>query len=140
MAKVFFRLPGYSEGIRARRIKQSGRLWLVPVVNDPDKREGGTFRPIGSLPSRDSIRQKTKPAAQPRLESGASVMKMRLSPSLPSWSRSIPPSPTRLPSPAQIAHRNKVQLRGVPKIHKELPGIPLSRASGPSEKPEEIDA
>jgi hypothetical protein len=49
MAETFFKVPGYYEGIRARRIKQSGRLWLVRVVNDPDKREGGTWHRGGHM-------------------------------------------------------------------------------------------
>ena len=35
MPKTFFNLPHYYEGLKARRIKQSGRLWLVKVINDP---------------------------------------------------------------------------------------------------------
>lgn len=33
--KQYFKLSGYYEGLTAKRIKQSGRLWLVRVVNDP---------------------------------------------------------------------------------------------------------
>lgn len=32
--KQYFKLPGYYEGLTARRLKQSGRLWLVCIVND----------------------------------------------------------------------------------------------------------
>lgn len=32
--KTFFKLPSYYEGLTARRIKQSGRLWLVRVVSE----------------------------------------------------------------------------------------------------------
>jgi len=35
MAKKYFNLPGYYEGLTAKRIEQSGRLWLVRVCNDP---------------------------------------------------------------------------------------------------------
>jgi hypothetical protein len=35
MPKTFFYLPHYYEGLKARRIRQSGRLWLVKVINDP---------------------------------------------------------------------------------------------------------
>ena len=35
MAKLFFSLPNYYEGLRARRVQQSGRLWLVKIINDP---------------------------------------------------------------------------------------------------------
>ncbi len=42
--KTFFELPSYYQGIKARRIKQSGRLWLLRVVSDPDK-ASVTFKP-----------------------------------------------------------------------------------------------
>jgi hypothetical protein len=139
MAKVFFRLPGYYEGIRARRIKQSGRLWLVRVVSDPDKREGGTFKPYWFVAIKSFNPAKDKASGATSIgvwrfgyEDEAFAKFAELEPL-------YPPFPTRLPSPAQIAHRNKVRLQGVPKIHKEFPGIPLSRASGPSEKQEEIN-
>jgi hypothetical protein len=32
--KTFFKLPSYYEGLTARRIAQSGRLWLVRVVSE----------------------------------------------------------------------------------------------------------
>jgi hypothetical protein len=35
MAKKYFKLPGYYEGLTAKRIEQSGRLWFVRVCNDP---------------------------------------------------------------------------------------------------------
>ena len=35
MAKQYFKLPGYYEGLTAKRIEQSGRLWFVRVCNDP---------------------------------------------------------------------------------------------------------
>jgi hypothetical protein len=34
MAKQYFKLTGYYEGLTAKRINQSGRLWLLRVVND----------------------------------------------------------------------------------------------------------
>ena len=34
MAKQYFKLTGDYEGLIARRIAQSGRLWLVRVIND----------------------------------------------------------------------------------------------------------
>ncbi len=33
--KTFFDLPSYYEGLKARRMAQSGRLWLCKVINDP---------------------------------------------------------------------------------------------------------
>jgi hypothetical protein len=35
MAKQYFKLTGYYEGLTAKRVAQSGRLWLVRIVNDP---------------------------------------------------------------------------------------------------------
>jgi hypothetical protein len=35
MPKQFFKLTGYYDGLTVKRIAQSGRLWLVRVVNDP---------------------------------------------------------------------------------------------------------
>ena len=35
MAKQYFKLPGYYEGLTAKRIAQSGRLWCLRVCNDP---------------------------------------------------------------------------------------------------------
>ena len=45
MAKTFFNLPGYYEGLRARRVKHSGRLWFVKVISDPDKEQGLAWKP-----------------------------------------------------------------------------------------------
>ena len=35
MPKQYFNLTGYYQGLTVKRIAQSGRLWLVRVINDP---------------------------------------------------------------------------------------------------------
>jgi hypothetical protein len=133
MAKVLFKLPGYYEGIRARRIKQSGRLWLVRVVNDFDKKEGGTFKPYWFVLIKgfDPIRDKASGGTSIGVwgfgyEDQASSKFAELEPL-------YHPFPVRPPTPAQLAVRNRVRLHGIRsrtpvpgqdtlKIHKGFPG------------------
>jgi hypothetical protein len=136
MAKVLFKLPGHYEGIRARRIKQSGRLWLVRVVSDPDKREGGTFKPYWFVLIKgfDPLRDKASGATSIGVwrfgyEDEACAKYAELEPL-------YPPYPVRAPTPAQLAVRNRVRLHGVRprtpvpgqdtlKIHKGFPAMLL---------------
>jgi hypothetical protein len=144
MAKVLFKLPGYYEGIRARRIKHSGRLWWVRVVSDPDKREGGTFKPYWFVLIKgfDLIRDKASGGTSIGVwrfgyEDQASSKFAELEPL-------YPPSPVRPPTPAQLAVRNRVRLHGtrpgtpvsgqdILKIHKGFPATPLQGAGDTEE-------
>ena len=90
MAKTFFNLPGYYEGLKARRLAQSGRLWLVKIINDPppywlvwirgfdqqkDKKSGGTSIGVWRFQREEEAQEKFKellpvyPAPAPRIPS-----------------------------------------------------------------------
>jgi hypothetical protein len=128
MSKTFFKLPSYYEGLTARRIRQSGRLWLVRVVSEEGP--NGERIPVrwpywfviikGFDPERDEASgAKSIGVWRFGYEDQAITKFEELRPL-------YPPHPTRPPTPAQIAVRNRVRAHGIPKIHKEIPGTPIS--------------
>ena len=88
MAKTFFQPPSYYEGLKARRIKQSGRLWLVRVISEEER---PVQYPYWFVIIRNFNLEKDWPVAQLQSAFGVSAMRIRLMPSLLNWNRSIPP-------------------------------------------------
>ena len=110
--KTFFQLPGYYEGIKARRIKQSGRLWLVRVVSDPDK-ESSAFKPYWFVVIKNFDLEKDKASGATSIgvwrfgyEDQAEAKFAELEPLYPPYVR-------REPTPAQLAVRERVRLHGI---------------------------
>jgi hypothetical protein len=125
MAKVLFKLSGYYEGIRARRIKHTGRLWLVRVVSDPDKREGGPFKPYWFVLVKgfDPVKDKAS--------GGTSIGVWRFGyedEALAKFEELAPLYPEKPLTPKQIAARLAIQAYRSPKIPRINPARPLSEA------------
>ena len=79
MPKTFFQLPSYYEGLKARRIKQSGRLWLVRVVSEERR---PVQWPYWFVIIRNFNLEKDKVSGATSIAFGVSAMKIRLMPSL----------------------------------------------------------
>ncbi|MGC2577543.1 MAG: hypothetical protein WA376_08190, partial [Terrimicrobiaceae bacterium] len=108
--KTIFKLPSYYEGLRARRIKQSGRLWLVRVVSE----EGVPVQwPYWFVMIRNFNLEKDRASGATSIgvwrfghEDQAFAKFAELEPLYPPYIR-------REPTPAQLAVRNRVRIHGI---------------------------
>ena len=113
MAKTFFNLPGFYEGIRARRIRQSGRLWLVKVISDEDKERGDSWKPYWfvfirnfDLKKDGACGAKTIGSWRFRREEDAQAKFLELNPFYPPYTPK-PPTEAQRAARAAFAQRQK---------------------------------
>ena len=128
MPKTFFKLPSYYEGLKARRIKQSGRLSLVRVVSE----EGRPVQwPYWFVIIRNFNLEKDKVSGATSIgvwrfghEDQAYAKFAELEPM-------YPPYAVREPTPAQLAVRNRVRLHGIMLRLAPIPQKSISKLAEP---------
>ena len=99
MAKQLFKLPGYYKGLIGRRLRQSGRLWLVRVANNPP--------PYWLVMIRSFHIERDRASGAKSIGVWRFVKEQPAIAKFEELRPLYPPYPIRLPTPAQLAHRAK---------------------------------